>query len=155
MQKWYWSSLILFYNSPCFLITDCDKWSYMFQICQGICAVCCSWDITKSVYVILRQRENINLMKIYFVLWLVALISAIVWLYLKPNTICKTCQYPSKLIHARKVWASVKTVNRVILGTELGALGFFLVFQLHASWRNRIHGEDKKIVGLLLVRSYI
>ena len=81
----------------------------------------------------MRQRENINLMKIYFVLWLVALIFAIVWLYLKPNTICKTCQYSSKLIHARKVWASVKTVNRVILGTELGALGFFLVFQLHAS----------------------
>ena len=80
------------------------------------------------VYVIVKQRKKTTLIALCFFPWLVTLIFAGVWLYSKPNAICKTCQYPSKLKNVSKVCASVKTVNIVFVGIELGAVGFLAVF---------------------------
>lgn len=82
------------------------------------------------VYVIVKQRKKTTLIALCFIPWLVTLIFAGVWLYSKPNAICKTCQYPSNLKNVSNVCASVKIVNIVFVGIELGTVCFLTIFSI-------------------------
>ena len=77
-------------------------------------------------YVILKHKDKKYIETLSFCSWMVSLTFAALWLFSKPNTICKTCQYPSNLKNVSKVCENISSTNRVFVGFGLGLVVYFV-----------------------------